>query len=692
MNPFDGLRIGLFAALGVTFFAPAAVSQEVRPNLVLITLDTTRADHLGAWGHPHARTPNLDALAARGTRWERCDTAAPVTLPSHATMLTGLYPPRHGVRDNGIFTLGAGVETIAERLAAAGYDTAAVVSAVVLARRHGLDQGFAVYDDDLGAGRARGTEVAERPADETTDAALARLAALRPPYFLWVHYFDPHEEYRPPTVFADAAAGPHRLYDGEIAFMDAEIGRLLAALPASAAIVVAGDHGEMLGEHGESSHGLLLNAGARRVPLIAAGPGFAAGRTEGCLVRTADIAPTFAELAGLAPTDGLDGRSLLAPAAEGGCDRASYSESFLPFFAYKWYPLRALSDGRAFYLQAPRPSLYRLDVDPGETTDLAASEPVTAELWRTRLERLLAAAGETLEPSVEPGEGLSEEQVRQLASLGYLGGGAGGAVSRELPDPRTRLDVARDLHAAAADVQQGRCPEALRALTRIVRDDPRNFPALCLAGQCLRDAGRLEEAVALFRRASEENERSPVPAANLGALYLELGRGADGERELARALVLDPADAVSAARLARRYAETGRTTEALKLLDTAHAAGALDAALFRERGTIRAGAGRLEEALADFREAARRDPLDAAAIENAGRAAFALGRTREALIHYETLARLVPARGDVWKTIGSLALETGDHDRADFAFRAALRLETDPAERAALARLLAEPR
>lgn len=692
MTSVDGLRIGLFAALGVTFFAPAAAARELRPNLVLITLDTTRADHLGAWGHPHARTPHLDALAARGTRYERCDTAAPVTLPSHATMLTGLYPPRHGVRDNGIFTLRAGIETIAERLAAAGYDTAAVVSAVVLSRRHGLDQGFAVYDDDLGAGRSRGTEVAERPADETTDAALARLAALRPPYFLWVHYFDPHEEYRPPTAFADAATGPHRLYDGEIAFMDAEIGRLLATLPASTAIVVAGDHGEMLGEHGETSHGLLLNAGVRRVPLIAAGPGFEAGRTERCLVRTVDIAPTFAELAGLAAGDGLDGRSLLAAAGSAPCDRVSYAESFLPFFAYKWYPLRALSDGRALYLQAPRPSLYRLDVDPGETTDLAAAEPATAEHWRARLERLLASAGETIEPSVEAGEGLTEEQLRQLASLGYLGGGAGGAVSRDLPDPRQRLDVARDLHAAAEAVQQGRCPEALRALGRIVREDPRNFPALCLAGQCLRDAGRLEEAVALFRRASEENERSPVPAANLGVLYLDLGRGGEGERELARALVLDPGDAVSATRLARRYAETGRTAKALELLDAAHAAGALDAALFRERGTLRAGAGRLEEALADFREAARRDPLDSAAIENAGRAAFALGRPREALIHYETLARLAPGRGDVWKTIGSLALETGDRERADLAFRAALRLETDPAERAALERLLAGPR
>lgn len=671
--------------------APAFAAPASRPDVVLVTLDTTRADHLGAWGHPHARTPVLDALAARGTRFERCDSAVPITLPSHATILTGLLPPRHRVRDNGTFALDAGFETLAERFAAAGWDTAAVVSAVVLARRHGLAQGFATYDDDLGADAAVATEVAERRADATTDRALARLTERRGPLFLWVHYFDPHEEYRPPTRFADAATGPHRLYDGEIAFMDAEIGRLLAALPAGTVVAVVGDHGEMLGDEGETSHGLLLGDGARRVPLLLAGPGVPAGAVAPCLVRTADVAPTLLQLAGLAVSDGLDGRSLLPVDKAGACGRVSYSESFLPFFAYKWYPLRSLSDGRAFFLQAPRPSLFRLDVDPATRRDLAADEPQLVAYWQARLERLLAAAGEGLEPTLEAGGGLSEEQARQLASLGYLsGGGTGGAVSRQLPDPRDRLDVARDLHAAAALVQQGRCEEALRPLQRIAREDRGNFPALTLAGQCLRDLGRRQEAVALFRRAGEENPRSPVPAANLGALLLELGQAPEGERELRRSLVLDPADAVSAARLARHLREGGRTAEALAVLDAAAAAGAHAAPLFLERGTALAEAGRLEAALADFREAARRDPADPVALENAARAAFALGRPREALITYESLVRLEPGRADLWKTLGALAMQTGDRERALEAFRSALRAELDPFERAALERLILE--
>src|SRR5262249_10266545 len=227
------------------------------PSLVLITLDTTRADHLGAWGWPYAHTPNLDALAARGTRFVRCDTAAPITLVSHATLLSGLFPPRHGVRDNGTFVLPERIETVAERLRARGYDTAAVVSAVVLARRQGLAQGFRIYDDDLGAGYAQGTVVSERQAEQTTAAAAAALAGLKRPFFLWVHYFDPHEEYRPPTRFADSVKGPHRLYDGEIAYMDEQIGALLQKLPAPTDVVAVGDHGEMLGEHAELTPRLL---------------------------------------------------------------------------------------------------------------------------------------------------------------------------------------------------------------------------------------------------------------------------------------------------------------------------------------------------------------------------------------------------------------------------------------------------
>ena len=687
MRPLPIVLSGLLALAAPAFAAPA------RPNLVLVTLDTTRADHLGAWGSTLARTPNLDALGRRGVRFASCDTVAPITLVSHSSIFTGLYPPRHGVRDNGTFALAQRFDTLAEILRGAGYDTAAVVSAVVLARRHGLDQGFATYDDDMGAGYSAGTEQAERQAGPATDAALAALGRLRPPYFLWVHYFDPHEEHRPPTAFADAARGPHRLYDAEISYVDHELGRLLAALPADTDVAVVGDHGEMLGDQGELSHGLLIGKGVRRVPLLLAGPGVPAGATEECLVRTVDVAPTLLQLAGLPPRPGLDGRSLLPlPSVGKTCDRTSYTESFLPFFAYKWYPLRSLSDGNFLFVQAPQPSVFHIAADPDEGRDLAPAHPQVAAKWKTRLEAALAAMGESLTPKVSAENVLTAEQRAELQSLGYAGGGSGGEVRADLPDPRRMTGIARDLHHAVELVQQEKCAEALPRLQKIVKEDPHNFPALELAGECVRVAGREQDALALFQRAARENELSAVPVANAAGSLLALGRRDEAEREYRKALALDGTQPQAAANLARILRERNDGRAAIAVLDDALAAGGHAPELFLERGTALAEAGRVEDALRDFREAARRNPADAVPLENAARAAYHLGRGREAAQSYEALLRIAPERVDIWKTLGALYLETlDDRGEADRCFRRALLLENDPAERAKLEELLREP-
>ncbi|HEY0512871.1 MAG TPA: sulfatase-like hydrolase/transferase [Thermoanaerobaculia bacterium] len=669
-------------------------AKRTPPNLVLITMDTTRADHLGAWGYALAHTPNLDALAARGTRFARCDTAAPVTLPSHASILTGLFPPRHGVRDNGTFVLSPKVETLAERLAAHGYDTAAVVSAVVLARRQGLDQGFRVYDDDLGAGYAQGSVVSERTAETTTAAALKALSGLKPPFFLWVHYYDPHEEYRPPTRFADAARGPNRLYDGEIAFMDEQIGELMKHLPAATDVLAVGDHGEMLGEHGEATHGLLLYKGARRVPLLLAGPDVPAGRVSDCLVRTVDVAPTLLALAGALPgkaASGLDGRGLLPLPAGNDCSRQTYTESFLPFFAYKWYPLRSLSDDRTLFVKAPKSSLYDLRADPGETRDLAPAQAAAARGWEARMVSLLHALGETLDTPVRTENVLSDEQRRQLASLGYLGGTASGPVTGRLPDPRAMAGVAQDLHRATQTVQEGHCDQAFPELQAIVRKDPHNFPALSLAGFCLNQMGRTESALNLFQRAAKENDLNAVPIVDAAGCLLKLGRKAEAEREYRRALALDPAQAVGASNLARLLREKGDRKGAREVLDLALRAGAHEPEVFLERGVDRAESGNLDGALADFREAARRAPANPVPLENAARAAFDLKRFREASQLYEQLLRIAPNRGDLWKTEGAIYLyELDDRTAALRCFRRALLLESDAAEKGKLNALVKE--
>jgi arylsulfatase A-like enzyme/tetratricopeptide (TPR) repeat protein len=675
--------------LGVALAAAAASRAKPpeparrRPNLVLVTLDTTRADHLGCYGWTHARTPNLDALARRGALFERCDTAAPITLPSHATILTGLFPTRHGVRDNGTFVLPPTIETAATRLRAAGYDTAAVVSAAVLERRYGLDRGFRLYDDELRPPSASSVaEPSERTADATTAAALAALAKLRAPFFLWVHYFDPHEEYRPPERLARIMDGPHPLYDGEIAFVDEQLGALLAALPPATDVVAVGDHGEMLGERGEPTHGLLLYAGARRVPLILAGPDVPAGRRVPCLVRTADVTPTLLTWAGMragtAPS--FDGAPL-TPLPEGSdCGRASYTESFLPFFAYHWYPPRALSDGKRLFLRSPEASLYAIAEDPSETRDTAAADPAGVRAWDRRLDALLAAAGEHAEGGVSPQASPSSEDARKLLSLGYLGGG-GGVVDPKLPDPRGRMDLARELHAATRQMQEEHFAEALPALKSVLRRDPGNFTALTLAARCLQETGQCEEAVPLFRRASQQNPRSEVPIVDAAGCLLTLGRKDEALSEFRRALALDPAQPESAANAARLLAEAGDRDAALQVLDAAIAAGSRASAVFVERGTLLAQGGRLQDAYASFREAARRNPADPVALENSARAAYRLGRDAEAAGLYEELVKLVPA-SETWRTLGAIYLsKLGDRANSLRCFREALRLELDPAVR-----------
>ena len=418
-----------------------------------------------------------------------------------------------------------------------------------------------------------------------------------------------------------------------------------------------------------------------------------AGRTDDCLARTADVTPTLLALAGAPPpARDVDGESLLPLAAAATCARASYSESFLPYFAYKWYPLRALSDGAELFLQAPKSSLYNLARDPDETNDLAETDPSRLGFWSKRLAADLARAGETLDQAARSQNLLSEEQRRQLASLGYLGGAsAGGTVGANLPDPRRMTDVAQALHRAAAGVQQGRCKEILGELQRIVLADPHNFPALSLAGECLRDTGQHEKALAIFRRAAEENPLSAVPVASVAGSLLQLGKTTEAEKEYRHALALDATQPESAANLARLLRNRGERAEALRVLDAALDAGCHAPSVFAERGLLRAEAGKLEPALADFREAAHRNPTDPAPLENAARAAYQLGRFREAEQTYAALLRLQPERGDLWKTVGAIELyQFEDKEAALRSFREALRLESDPAERAELERMLRE--
>ena len=528
-----------FIFLDFTLGAVAAPAKGAarRPSLILLTLDTTRADHVGPQRGKPTLTPQLDGLAARGLRYAKALSPAPLTLPAHCSLLTGLEVPAHGVRDNGTAALGSGVPTLASVLAGHGYATAAFVSSRVLDRRFGLDRGFSVYDDHMPAERIGEYGYPERNALAVTDAALA-WAARRPggrPYFLWVHYYDPHVPYAAPGA---ASPSPAAGYAAEVAYMDREIGRLLKTLaPEGAATVVAavGDHGEMLGEHGEASHGIFLYRGSLEVPAILAGPGVPAGTVVPQTVGTRALPSTLLRLLGLSKEAAAFGPPLPGLAVSQGARAPErvYSETWLPATAYGWSPLQAVSDDRWRFIRAPRPELYDLAADPSEARNLAADHPEE----RARMERAvldIAGAARGAAVPVKPDAALAES----LASLGYHSGASG---TREgTIDPKDGIVMLAELDQTRAWMRGGRARDAVAKLEDLVKRSPGNVPFLVRLAVAQTAAGRAEAGAATLKHAVGLNPRLDFLHAHLADSYLDLGRVAEARAEYELALELNP--------------------------------------------------------------------------------------------------------------------------------------------------------
>jgi arylsulfatase A-like enzyme/Tfp pilus assembly protein PilF len=535
-------------ALCVAVAGRAAAPRDPRPSLLLVTLDTTRADHLGCYGDLAAATPRLDRLASSGAILRHATSVAPLTLPSHASILTSLYPPSHGVRDNADFRLPERDATLAAHLKAVGYRTAAVIGSEVLSATQGLARGFDAYDEPRARSRATSgilyEVAAERTAAEVTDAAIALLPRLASgPYFLWVHYFDPHVEYRPPSPWRERFAS--RPYDGEIAYMDAEIGRLLdemdrKGLLARAVIAVVGDHGESLGEHGERSHGLLLYESTLRVPLIVSCPGkVRAGLRLDGAVSGIDLAPTLLDLMDQPALPGAQGRSFASELGGGaGADRgALYSESLYGERAYGWAALRALRVGTRKFVDAPTPEIYDLAADPEETTNLAPSAPEEVARWRERLRELSARMGSPAAPAEQE---TTDERRAKLLSLGYVSGGprADGRAGR--PDPK-RLVAQNDAFLEARSlVSQGRLEEARAKLEKVIEADPGNPLALATSGSVLRALGRADQGLLRLEAAARSAPGVYEIQRNLGSALRDAGKPRDAAEAYRTAIGIHP--------------------------------------------------------------------------------------------------------------------------------------------------------
>ncbi|MFN0197538.1 MAG: sulfatase-like hydrolase/transferase [Planctomycetaceae bacterium] len=527
-----------FAAIAASVLAIVALAWGIqvwrRPqvNILLITLDTTRADRIGCYGYRAAQTPTIDRLASQGTLFERALAPIPLTLPSHASMLTGLYPPEHGLITNGHSTLPTTIPTLADSLSEKGYSTAAFVAAFVLGEKFGLSKGFDVYDDDLSTAAPNPDELHRfRDGKFVTDNAIKWLAQhaehrADAPFFCWVHLYDPHDPYiEHRDQYGDRFAG--RAYDAEIAYVDDQIKRLIDLLASTqldqnTVIVIVGDHGEGLGDHGERLHGHMLYESTVRVPLIVYRPGVvSAGNKVSTTVSLIDLYPTLLELTGGTPPKPVSGQTLV-PLLEGksAAERSCYVQTDEPYFESLWSPLRSITNDRWKYVRTTKPELYDLTADPGERNNLIAERPEMVH----ELEEQLADIEKQMTPAFGTSVADSEEDRKMLESLGYTGGKVGGTTDgKPLSDIKDMISALNRSQTAVELIYEKKYAEAVEILEQVTEEVPNYFKALLNLGYSYLELKRYDEAIVPLERALAIDPQSNRVLMNLGFVRLKQG-------------------------------------------------------------------------------------------------------------------------------------------------------------------------
>lgn len=604
-------------------------------NVLIVTIDTLRADALGAYGG-RAATPHLDALARQGIRFSFAHAHAVVTAPSHASIMTGRYPFQHGVRDNAGFRLGESATTLAEMVKANSFATGAFVGAYPVNREFGLAQGFDVYDDLGGQeGSQADFEFAERRAEEVVAAAAQWIERQRAPWLAWVHVFDPHSPYEPPPPFD--ARYPGDRYAGEVAYVDSALGPLLdlarrATRPTT--IIVTADHGEGLGDHGERTHGIFAYEPTLRVPLIVAQVGNGAsppadGVVSDALVRHIDIVPTIADLLRLEPPAGLEGRTLLAVQEEEAGARVSYFEAMTAMLKRGWAPLRGVIAGREKYIDLPVDELYDLARDPREERNLAGSAADRVRALQARLESF----GPTM-----PGEQLDEnaETRARLQSLGYLSGSAPRKADyTEADDPKRLIDVDRLMLDGIEFHRAGRTADALDAYRAVIARRPDMGLAYRRLAYIYWSNGATAEAIGTLREAVRKNGPDIEIEIRLGTYLAETGQLDEALPMLARVAEADPENTEALNALGIASARAGQVQEARRLFERILEINPQDAYALENLGTVHLQQNDLAAAREAFTRAAERDPRSSRAQAGLGVIALQTGRREDAIAHWK---------------------------------------------------------
>ncbi len=633
--------VGLFIILAVSPSQAASPNQP--PNVLFITIDTLRADHLGCYGYRKIETPNIDRLAAEGVRFTRAYTPVPVTLPAHAVMFTGSYPMRTGMHDFSGNRLSPGQPTLASLLRNQGYATAGIVGSAVLDSRFGLNQGFDFYYDHFDFSRLDETnlDAMERRGDEVVNQSLAWLRQNhRKRFFLWVHLFDPHHPYRPPPPYnARYKAQP---YDGEIAFDDEQVGRLVEFLKKNnlydqTLIVVVSDHGEGLGEHGEKTHGFFIYNSTLHVPLIFKLPVEKSfpNKEIGNLVSLIDLLPTVLQVAGVNIPEEVQGKSLLPlmQGRRGQSLESLYAESYLPRIHFNWSELRSLQEGHYHFIDAPKPELYDLSQDPRELKNLYAQRRKIGDDLQGRLARLIklylpASGDKTAEQT-----GMDPVLMERLKSLGYAavsGGGSPTISDRNLPDPKDRIQMYELVSEAIADSQHGRYEASIAKLQAALKTENDSLPVRYLLALNYYRQQNFTNAIQELQRVVQMS-----PSYSLAVYYLGLAYGKVGDWNqaivfLKRVLELDPSNFSAAFNLGAAYLKVGRIQESLAAFQQSVNIFPEYAPGYEALGEVYLYQGKVDEAIGALRKAVDLNPKSVKARRTLAKALEAKGLYQEA--------------------------------------------------------------
>lgn len=634
-----------------------------RYNVLLITIDTLRADRLGIYGYDKIETPNIDKLALGGIRFEHAYTSCPVTLPAHVSIMTGAYPFAHGVRNNGIFHTPDELVTLAEVLEGNGYTTGAIIGSFVMDARFGLDQGFAFYDDAIRKDQGEGNPFffPERKADEVTARAQAFMRKNKDkPFFLWAHYFDPHALYQPPPAFARKY--PDSPYDGEVAYTDQEIGRLLKSLrlmgiDENTLVILTSDHGEGLGEHNEESHGAFVYDTTVHVPLIISNPRLIpSSKTIVAQVGLGDIMPTVLDILNLEAadngTDGLQSQMLLSqiqgkslvPLMTGRSDSVHellYFETLLPYFDFGWAGLRGVRSDDVKYISSPDPELYMTKEDKKEQHNQYGAHKRSA----TQLHSAMMSWVTPFENRSKEGQGneMDEEMRKKLEALGY----SSGALHTTLEgdpfqgmDPKARIWVETEISEASADFTLGRFTEALDRLEKLFEKEPKNPNVVYYLAFMNAEMGRLDTAITMYRKLIELQPTDERGWNNLGVLYSQQGRNDEALLALESALIQNPNRPDTHYNMALIHTEQGHDDLAEERLKKAIELRPDYVEALNNLGSLYATREDYSPALAAFKKAIAVDPNHGPAHKNCAQCLYLLGEPKQALKHLDKAIQL----------------------------------------------------